>query len=117
MATAVLAAEAQIQRDQGDGVSREAGVQLGAVLGLRDEKALAFEAPPQQRAHLDRVGAHAAKVGWALHVQRVAVCGDQRLDCCDHIGHQLRDGKGLQLYLHAAGLDLREVEDVVDQGQ
>jgi hypothetical protein len=47
----------------------------------------------------------------------VGVLYRQRLDGLDHAADQRCEREGFELQLHAARLDLREVEDVVDQGE
>src|SRR5262245_15703803 len=47
----------------------------------------------------------------------VAILCSQRFDCLDNLVDQGRQSKTTQVELHPPGLDLREVEDVVDQGE
>jgi hypothetical protein len=47
----------------------------------------------------------------------VAVLRRQRFDGLDHVGDQRREREGFRLQFHPPGLDLGEVEDVVDQGE
>ena len=54
-------------------------------------------------------------VGRAVDHELVAVLLDERLDGRRHVVDQRRDVERLEEELHLAGLDLRQVEDVVDQ--
>ena len=52
-----------------------------------------------------------------LDVKLVAVAAEERLHFGDHLGDQRVDVHRLEDDLHPAGLDLRQVEDVVEQPQ
>ena len=68
-------------------------------------------------ADLDLVRAHHAQLGAATELERVAVPGHQRLDCRADVGEHGGDVELLDEDVHLAGLDLRQVEDVVDQAE
>ena len=69
----------------------------------------------QRLPDLGLVGVHRADVVGALDHQRVAVLLDQRLDDRLDVPDELADLERLQEQVHPAGLDLGEVQDVVDQ--
>ena len=71
----------------------------------------------QRLAHLGRVRAHGAEVFGALHGERVAILLHERLDGVDHVLDHGRHVDGFQEKVHFAGLDLRDVEHVVDQAE
>ena len=66
-------------------------------------------------ANLGQVGVHVPGVGRAAHVQPVAVLLRQGLDHGRDISHRAGHGEGLEVELHLPRLDLREIEDGVDQ--
>ena len=61
------------------------------------------------------VGAHRAEVGGAIDHHLVAVLRRHRADGLHHVLDQRRDREGLDVEVHLAGLDLGQIEDVVDQ--
>ena len=71
----------------------------------------------QRLADLGLVGVHRADVVGARDDQRVAVLLHQRLDDRLDVPHELADLERLQEQVHPPGLDLGEVQDVVDQPQ
>ena len=60
---------------------------------------------------------HEADVRSARNLERIAVLHNLHLDCRGNVGDQRRDVESLEVQLHLAGLDLREIEDVVDEDQ
>jgi hypothetical protein len=62
-----------------------------------------------------QVGVHRADVVGAGDDQGVAVLVDQRLDDVGDVADQLGDVELFEVEVHPAGLDLREVQDVVDE--
>ena len=66
---------------------------------------------------LGDVGDHRAQAGEIRDLQPVAVARDQRMDRGHGARDHLRHVEALAEDLHLAGLDLRDVEDVVDQAQ
>jgi hypothetical protein len=71
----------------------------------------------QGLADLDLVRAHRAEVGRVAHLERVAVPRHQRLDRLADVLEHGGDVELLDEQVHLAGLDLRQVEDVVDQAE
>ena len=61
------------------------------------------------------VGAHGAEVGRAIDHHLVAVLRRHRADGLHHVVDQRRDRERLEVEVHLAGLDLGQVENVVDQ--
>src|SRR3954466_254198 len=61
------------------------------------------------------VGVHLSEIGREVDVERVRVLGDQGPDRRLHLRDERGDGEIFQEKLHLAGLDLREIKDVVDQ--
>ena len=68
-------------------------------------------------AHLGRVGHHLAHGVRALDVENVAVFPHQGIDHGDHVGDGPVDVKRFEVDFHLVGLDLREIENIVDQAQ
>ena len=91
------------------GAQRDGAV-LGELRGIADEV-------QQALAHLHLVGVHGAEVRGQRQHEAVALPGDEggrrRHDLVDHRLH----GEGHGLHGHAAGLDLRQVEHVVDEAE
>ena len=56
-------------------------------------------------------------IRWAVDDETVAVLRRHRLDRLGHILDHRREREGFEVKLHAPGLDLRQVENVVDQGE
>jgi hypothetical protein len=81
---------------------------VGELGGIREQI-------EERLAELGLIGVHAANVVGALDHQRVAVLLNERLDDGLYVLHHLPDIERLQEEVHSAGLDLGEVEDVVDQ--
>jgi len=71
----------------------------------------------QRLAQPRQVGVHGPRIVRHLQHQRIAVLGDQRAHRVDHVGEQGLHREGFEAQLHLAGLDLGQVQDVVDQGQ
>ena len=69
----------------------------------------------QDLAHAREVGVDQPDVGRAAHLEQVVVLLDQRADRRRDVLHQRADVEVLEEQLHLAGLDLRQVEHVVDQ--
>jgi hypothetical protein len=110
------------------------GIDANARVGHRHLRPFAHPAsahlhPPPVRGELDRIGEqvedhllHLALVGF--HFVQIGICVDATLDAvtCGSLPHH-RDAileyrgqdEGGQLELHLAGLDLRQVEGVVDE--
>jgi len=53
--------------------------------------------------------------GVAMNRNMVAVLCRQWLDSLDDLVDERRQSKGIQIKLHAPGLDFGQIEDVVDQ--
>ena len=66
---------------------------------------------------LGLVGVHHPEIGREVDVERVRVLGDQGPDRRLHLRDERGDGEIFEEELHLAGLDLREIKDVVDQAQ
>src|SRR5439155_16048161 len=64
---------------------------------------------------LSRVGPYAAEIAGTVDCQGIGVLLDQRSDAGHDVLHHGRDGEGLQGKLHLASLNVRKVEDVVDE--
>ena len=62
------------------------------------------------------VGMDGAEVGRAVDDEAVAVPRRHRLDGLGHVPDQRHQRKRIEVKLHAPGLDLGEIEDIVDQG-
>jgi hypothetical protein len=86
-------------------------VPLGELVGVAHE----VQQCALPKPHL--IGMHRRDVSLALSHNQVAVLRRQRIDGLDDIINQRSGGEGLQAKLHLPGLDLGEVEDVVDQGE
>ena len=71
----------------------------------------------QHLAHARHVRVHAVDVRRAVHLQDVLVLLDEGMDGGLDVVHQVAHVEGLEVQLHLAGLDLRQVEDVVDEGE
>ncbi len=71
----------------------------------------------QRLLDLGQVGAHRADVGRAVDRQVIAVLLDQRLDHDTHLVDELREIDRLEIDVHPAGFDLRQVEHAVDQAE
>jgi hypothetical protein len=61
------------------------------------------------------VGVGGAEIGLAIDNDAIAVLCGHRLDGLGHVLDQRRQRKRLEMKLHAPCLDLRQVEDVIDQ--
>ncbi len=83
---------------------------LGEFRGIAQE---VEEALPQ----LDDVGLHRADIGRDLHDERIALLADQSLHGGLDFADQSRDLDPLRIGVHAPGLDLGKVEDIVDEAQ
>ena len=86
------------------------GALFGELVGVAHEVQQRLPQP-----HL--VGVHHPDRGVAMNHDLVAVLRRQRLDRLDDRVDQRRQSKTIQIKLHPPGLDLGEVEDVVDQGE
>ena len=86
-------------------------VHLAAVRELRRVRDEIEEPLP----HLAQIGAHDADVGCTDDVEGVAVLGHLRGDRRLHLADERANVEILQMQLHLAGLDLRKIEDVVDE--
>ena len=64
-----------------------------------------------------QISVHEADVRRARNLERIAVLHNLHFDCRGNVGDQRRDVESLEVQLHLAGLDLREIEDVVDEDQ
>src|SRR5690606_5529916 len=51
------------------------------------------------------------------HLELVVVLGDQRADDRLYFAHQSRQVEGLDINIHPTRLDLRQIEDVVDNSE
>jgi len=71
----------------------------------------------ERLANLGQVGPHGTRVVDTAHLEGVGVLLHQRLDDRHHVGDHVRDAELLEIELHLAGLDLGQVQDVVDQPQ
>ena len=71
----------------------------------------------QRLADSRLVGVHLADILRTVEDDLVAVLGRRGGDGGDHIVDQRRDGEGLDVHVHPAGFDLRQVQDVVDELQ
>ena len=85
------------------------GAVIGKLVGVAEEVEQRLPDP-------DLVGMHHPDRS-AMDCDLVAVLRRQRLRGLDHVSDQRLDGKGIQVQLHSSGLDLGEVENVVDQGE
>ena len=63
------------------------------------------------------VRAHRSEVVCYAHVNRVAVFRRRRLQRANHFGDQRRHFEVLEVQAHLSSLDLREVQNVVDERQ
>ena len=68
-----------------------------------------------QQGYLGLVGVEAADVGRADHLDDILTLVGQRLDDRQHLLDQSLNVHRLDEDIHFPGLDLRQVEDVVDQ--
>ena len=84
------------------------------VATLRELVGVAHEIE-QRLADARLVGMHVADVRRAMDDDFVAVLGCHRPDRRNHVVHQRADREALDVQVHSAGFDLREVEDVVDE--
>ncbi len=66
---------------------------------------------------LGQVAVDRAEVVGEGEAQRVPVLADDGVDRADHLVDHLADVERLQVELHPAGLDLRQVEDPVDEAE
>ena len=71
----------------------------------------------QALLYLGLVGAEAANIGWADHFDDILTLVCQRLDNRQHLLKQSLNVYRLDEDIHLSGLDLRQVENVVDQSQ
>ena len=71
----------------------------------------------QVLAQLRLIGAHCTQIRRAVDHQRVRVLSHQRLDHRLDLADHRRDVEVLDQHVHLAGLDLGQIEDVVDQAQ
>ena len=85
-----------------------------AILG---EFAGIAEQVEKRLSQLGQVGAHGSGRFRKTQLERVVVLCHERLNRPRDIPHRLRDVHRLEENRHPPGLDLREVEDVVDQLQ
>ena len=85
-----------------------------AVLG---ELAGVAQNVEQALLELGAVGAHAAEVVRRPDFERVAVLLGQRNDERAHLFEQRHDLDVFEIDVHPAGLDLRQIENVVDQAE
>ena len=69
----------------------------------------------QALLELHDVDTHHADIGRHVDLQAVGILVHQRRNQNAHFGHKLAEIDILQMNVHAAGLDLGEIEDVVDQ--
>jgi len=67
--------------------------------------------------HFGAVCAHATNVIRQAQLKRVAILGHQRRNDRLHLVDKRRNIDFLNEHVHLAGLDLREVENVIDQTQ
>ena len=81
---------------------------LGKLIGVAEEV-------EQDLAHFGEVGAHAADILGADHFEAIAVLGQERLDGGDDFLDHRSDVEVFEVKGHLAGLDLREIEDAVDE--
>ena len=84
----------------------------GAVLG---ELAGVAHQVEEHLPELGGVGVHRADAGRAFDLERVALLADERSGGGHDIADNLGEFEGLEEQLHLAGLDLGNVEDVVDE--
>src|SRR4029450_13104339 len=66
---------------------------------------------------LGDVGVHRPYRLGAVDLQRVAVARDERRERARYVADDLRDVERLEVQRHPARFDLRQVEDVADQGE
>jgi hypothetical protein len=78
---------------------------------------LASQEVQQRLAQPHLVGMQRSNRSIAMNRDLVLVLRRQRLDGLDHVVDERCEREMLELQLHPPGLDLGEVENIVDQGQ
>ena len=71
----------------------------------------------QTLAHPDWIGVHQVPCVSPMDFERVAIALEERLNGGNDLGNEPRDAKRLQHEFSLAGLDFREIENVVDERQ
>src|SRR5262249_44708172 len=82
---------------------------------LGGELAGVAEEVQQTLPDFNQIGVHEAHIVGHRAVKRILVVARGRLYRAPHFFEQMRDVKGLQMQPHFPSLDLREVEDVINE--